>query len=146
MLNMSGLLAGERILLTAWVGGQWAMGYMVAPALFASLEDRSLAGTLAGTLFEIIAYVGLACGGFLLLFNQVRHSQQRLNWRAIVLVFMLIFIAIGTFLVAPTIGDLRAQGLADSAAFGQLHGFASVIYLLTSLLGLALVVAPDSPD
>ncbi len=31
MIN-SRLLAGERILLTLWVGGLWAIGYMVAPA------------------------------------------------------------------------------------------------------------------
>lgn len=142
-MNTTGLLAGERILLTAWVGGLWAIGYIVAPALFANLDDRSLAGTLAGTLFEIIAYVGLACGGFLLLFNQLRNPQQRLNWRALVLVFMLIFVAIGQFLVAPLIGEMRLQGLTDSAEFGQLHGFAAVAYLLTSLLGLVLVVVPS---
>ena len=46
---------GERVLLTLWVGGLWAIGYMVAPALFATLEDRALAGNLAGLMFEIIA-------------------------------------------------------------------------------------------
>jgi hypothetical protein len=139
---MSRLLAGERILLTLWIGGQWAIGYMVAPALFASLDDRSLAGTLAGQLFTLIAYVGFACGGFLLLFNQLRNPLRRLNWRALVLAAMLLLIAAGQFLLAPMIADMRAQGLSDSDAFGRLHGFASLVYLLTSLLGLVLVVAP----
>ena len=139
---MSRLLAGERILLTLWVGGQWAIGYMVAPALFARLDDRALAGSLAGEMFTIIAYVGLACGALLLLFNQLRNSAQRLNWRAVVLLLMLLLVAVGQFFLAPMIADLRGQGLADSAAFGQLHGLASVNYLAVSLLGLSLLVGP----
>lgn len=140
-MNGNRLRTGERLLLTLWVGGLWAIGYMVAPALFANLDDRALAGTLAGVMFEIIAYVGLACGAFLLLFNQLRHPGQALNWRALVLVFMLLFVAVGQFLVAPLIGEMRVQGLTEEAAFGKLHGFAAGLYLLTSLLGLVLVIA-----
>jgi len=66
IMTSTRLLAGERILLTLWVGGLWAIGYIVAPALFANLEDRALAGTLAGVMFNIIAWVGLACGSLLL--------------------------------------------------------------------------------
>ena len=32
---------------TLWVGGLWAIGFMAAPALFASLKDRVLAGEVA---------------------------------------------------------------------------------------------------
>jgi len=134
-------LAGERILLTLWVGGLWAIGFMVAPALFAHLDDRVLAGTLAGVMFNIIAYVGLLCGSVLLLFNQLRAAGRRFNWRALVLLVMLLLVVIGEFFVAPLIAGLRTQGLVDSAAFARLHGAASVAYLITSLLGLALVAA-----
>lgn len=116
---------------------------MVAPALFANLEDRALAGSLAGTMFEIIAYIGLACGVLLLLFNQLRCTGRRLNWRAVVLSLMILFVAAGQFLVAPMITELRTQGLTASAEFGRLHGMASVLYLLNSLLGLALVLARE---
>jgi hypothetical protein len=37
--------------------------------------------------------------------------------------------------------ELRQQGLSDSARFGQLHGLAGVLYLVTSVLGMVLVVA-----
>ena len=139
---MSRLLAGERILLTLWVGGQWAIGYLVAPSLFAHLDDRALAGTLAGPLFTVIAYIGLLCGAFLLLFNQWRNPLNRFNWRAVLLLLMVLLVAAGQFLLTPMIADLRAQGLSESAAFGRLHGLASLLYLLTSLAGLALVAAP----
>ncbi len=137
------MLAGERLLLTIWVGGLWAIGYMVAPALFANLEDRALAGSLAGIMFEIIAYTGFACGTLLLLFNQLRYTDQRLNWRAVVLLVMVLFIVVGQFLVAPMIAELRSQGLTDTAEFGRLHGTAAGLYLLNSLLGMALVLARE---
>ncbi len=135
------LLAGERILLTLWVGGLWTIGYMVAPALFANLDDRALAGSLAGVMFNIIAWVGLACGSLLLLFNQIQHPQKRLNLRAVVLLIMLALTATGQFVVAPAVADMRAEGLAGSEAFATMHGIASIAYLFTSILGLVLVVA-----
>ena len=140
------MLAGERLLLTIWVGGLWAIGYMVAPALFANLEDRALAGSLAGVMFEIIAYTGLVCGTLLLLFNQLRYAGQRINWRAVVLLIMVLLVVAGQFIVAPMITGLRSQGLTDSAEFGRLHGVASVLYLLNSLLGLVLIVARDDEN
>ena len=97
-------------------------------------------------MFAIVAYVGLLCGGLLLLFNQLRNSRRRFNWRALVLVAMLLLTAVGQFYLAPLIADLRAQGLADSVQFGRLHGAAAAGYLLTSLLGLALVIAGAGSD
>ena len=58
-------MVGERILLTLWVGGLWAIGYIAAPTLFAMLDDRKLAGALAGQMFHIISYIGLVCGTLL---------------------------------------------------------------------------------
>ena len=143
----SSRLAGERILLTLWVGGLWTVGYIVAPALFANLDDRALAGTLAGVMFGIVAWIGLFCAIFLLVFNQVRNPQHRLNWRALVLLAMLVLTLVGQFLLAPMIADMRLAGASDQAEFARLHGAASVGYLITSLLGLVLVVAPaDTPN
>lgn len=143
-MNRAGLLAGERILLTLWVGGLWAIGYIATPALFASLEDRALAGTLAGTMFEIVAYLGMVCAVLLLLSNQVRNPGRRLNWRAVVLLMMFLLVLAGQFVVAPMIAEIRMAETSASSAFAWLHGVASLAYLVTSLLGLALVVVPDS--
>jgi vacuolar-type H+-ATPase subunit I/STV1 len=116
---------------------------MVAPALFATLEDRALAGTLAGVMFNIIAWVGLACGSLLLLFNQLHHSEKRLNLPAVVLMLMLALTAVGQFVLAPKVAAMRVEGLAGSEAFATMHGIASVAYLLTSVLGLVLVVVRE---
>lgn len=142
-MNATRLFTGERILLTLWVGGLWTIGYMVAPALFANLEDRALAGTLAGVMFNTIAWVGLACGSLLLLFNQLRYPEKRFNLRAVILMLMLVLVAVGQFVLAPQIAALRIEGLAGSEAFATLHGVAAVTYLFVSLLGLVLVIVRE---
>lgn len=139
------ITAVERILLTLWVGGMCAIGYLAAPVLFAVLDDRSLAGTLAGRMFEIMNYVGLVLGGLLLLSNRVVHAQVGLDRRAAVLVLMLSIILLNHFGLAPAIAELRTTGLVpgsdDAALFGRLHGLASILYLTNTLMGLGLVVA-----
>ncbi len=145
-MNGPRLLAGERILETLWVGGLWAIGYMVAPALFATLEDRALAGTLAGVMFNIIAWVGLVCGGLLLVFDQLRRPHKRINLRSLLLAGMLALVALGQFVLAPKVAAMRVEGLVGSEAFATLHGVASVFYLLVSVLGLVLLITRDNNE
>ena len=142
-MNPPAANVGERVLLTLWVGGLWTVGYMVAPALFATLEDRALAGTLAGLMFEIIAWIGMGCAPVLLVINQIRYPQRRLNWRMLVLLAMLLLVMLGQLVLAPMMADLRATGQADAAAFARLHGIASLVYLVNSVLGLVLVMTQD---
>ncbi|WP_455222551.1 DUF4149 domain-containing protein [Kaarinaea lacus] len=135
-------MVGERILLTLWVGGLWAIGYIAAPTLFALLDERQLAGALAGQMFHIISYIGLVCG-LLLLVSVLKRAG--LQWRVWVLIFMLVLVTTGEFVLQPMMESLKLQGLVEGSAakkqFGILHGVASIIYLVESLLGLALVAA-----
>jgi MFS family permease len=135
------LPAAERILLTLWVGALWVAGFIVAPLLFTELDDRALAGSLAGSLFTITSYLGLCCGGVLLLFNGLGH--RAVNWRAVVIVGMLLLVVIGQFVITPMVVELRDAGLTETPRFGQLHGMASVLFISTSLLGLMLVAAGE---
>ncbi|WP_455206721.1 DUF4149 domain-containing protein [Kaarinaea lacus] len=134
-------MVGERVLLTLWVGGLWAIGYIAAPSLFATLDDRQLAGALAGQMFHIISYVGLICGTLLLISVIGRLGLQ---WRVWVLVIMLALVVSGEFILQPMMESLKLQGLTEGSdvkkQFGMLHGVASIIYLIESLLGLSLVV------
>lgn len=138
-MNTSLFPAVERILLTLWVGALWVTGFMVAPLLFAELDDRALAGSVAGSLFTVTSYLGLLCGASLLLINGL--TLRTANWRAVVMVVMLLLVVIGQFVITPMVADLRLQGLTDSARFGQLHGIVSVLFIMTSVLGLVLVAA-----
>jgi len=134
------LAALERILLTLWVGSLWVSGFMVAPLLFASLDDRALAGTIAGELFTLTAWLGLGCGSALLVLGRAITGTAA-GWRLRVTVTMLLLVASGQFLLAPMIAGLRAAGLSGSPRFGLLHGIASLLFLVTAALGLCLVAA-----
>jgi hypothetical protein len=115
--------------------------------LFATLDDRGLAGTVAGRLFAITAYIGFVCGAVLLAerYFETRSGfwRDRIAWLVAV---MLALAAVGHFGLQPVIAGLRDAGYAaappgsaERAAFAVWHGAASAVYLLVSLLGLALV-------
>lgn len=136
----------ERILLTLWVGSLWAIGYLAVPVLFNMLDDRQLAGELAGRMFAIVNIVGLVCGGLLLIGALYRAGKRwQRAWRVWALLTMLVLVGVGFFVLQPMMQDLKAQGLiqgsVQAAEFGRLHGLSSILYLVTSLLGLGLVIA-----
>jgi hypothetical protein len=135
----------ERILLTLWVGGMWAIGYVAVPILFHALDDRHLAGELAGPMFSAISYIGLVCGVLILIGMLYSEGGQSLkNWRCWVLAVMLVLIVIGQFVLHPIMTEIKAQGLVEGSEqlkrFGQLHGISSLMFMVTSLLGLVLVI------
>jgi hypothetical protein len=134
------LQALERTLLTFWVGGMWTAGFVVAPLLFAGLDDRALAGTLAGAVFGVMSTAGLACGAGLLVVDWLMRGQRRFfAWQTWVLVTMLVLTVLGKFVLAPWIAQLRVAGLTESARFARAHGLASGVFVVNSLLGLVLV-------
>ena len=138
----------QSIAVTLWVGGMWAVGFVAAPLLFAKLGDRALAGLMAGRLFDIVAWIGIACAAYLLVFRMARHGaaclKQGFFWTALV---MLILVLAGIFGVQPVMEALRAQALPKEVMgsvlrdrFMTWHGVASALYVVQSLLGIALVV------
>ncbi|TDR70741.1 DUF4149 domain-containing protein [Paludibacterium purpuratum] len=142
---MDGLRAVAK---TFWIGGMWAIGILVTPALFALL-DRTSAGMVAGRLFQSIAWVGLVCGTFLLVHIIWREGVRGLKSAAFWLVFaMLVCTVINQFAVSPIIANLKqhmnhaAEGLFGGG-FGTWHAISSLIYLLQSLMGLVFVVKAD---
>ena len=149
MSTVGRFLPGLRTLLvTLWAGSLWAIGYLAAPTLFATLADRTLAGTVAGSLFRVEAWLSVVCGLLLLgLFYADRGFAKRRTCLLLV-VGMLVCLAVGYFGLQPFMAELKASavangGVMDDAArarFGMLHGVASVIYLLQSLLAVGLVL------
>ena len=130
-----------------WVGGLWVVGYLVAPTLFYTLEDRALAGMLAGRMFSHIAWLGLVCGGGLLLFRLSRVGADALKqgffW---IVLIMLSLTAAQQFGIQPLMQQLKDQAMPKDVMeslfrdrFATWHGISSAVYLIESLLGLALL-------
>ena len=134
---------------TLWVGGMWMLGYVVVPVLFKALPDRMLAGRIAGELFTLLAYIGIACALYLLLFQlqqSGRAALRRSSFR--ITAAMLLLVLIGQFVLQPVLADLKLQAQpldvmnsAFAAQFKTWHAVSGVIYLIQSLLGIALVLA-----
>ena len=135
----------EQILLTLWVGGMWAIGYVAAPVLFHVLDDRHMAGELAGPMFSAISYIGLVCGTLILMGLIYSEGGRCLkSWRCWIVLVMLLLIIIGQFVLHPLMNEIKAQGRVEGSElmkqFGQLHGLASLQFMVTSVLGLILVI------
>ena len=133
---------------TVWAGGVWAIGYLAVPLLFHALPDRMLAGMLAGQMFAGMAYAGLVCGLYLLLYGYLQYGSKMLVQRIFqVVLLMLLLLVVGQFGLQPAMAELKAEAWpvavmhSDLAAqFRMLHGVASILYLLQSLLALLLVL------
>lgn len=150
MKRLPDLLAAWALVL--WVGGLWAVGYLAAPTLFYSLDDRMLAGMLAGKMFGYIAWVGLVCGAWLLIFRLGRLGgaalKQGFFW--IVLAMLLLSLA-QQFGIQPILQQLKDQAMPKDVMeslfrdrFAAWHGVSSAVYLIQSLLGLAAVAKQGS--
>ena len=140
------VLAKVRLLVAAlWAGSLWAVGYLVAPTLFATLNDRTLAGSIAGSMFHVEAMVSLGCGvamGVLLWLATPDWTPKRRRTALLLIVAMVMCTVASHFGLQPMMAELRATGLVDEAVksrFGMLHGISSVIYLVQSLLAAWLV-------
>lgn len=142
------LRLARTLLITLWAGSLWTVGYLAAPLLFATLPDRTLAGTIAGSLFRAEAWLSLACGILLLaIFRSDTTLQSRTICTRIVIV-MLVCVVVGYFGLQPFMAEIRAAaaqagGVMDDAMrmrFGVLHGVASIIYLVQSVAAIVLVL------
>ena len=137
----------RTLLVTLWAGSLWTVGYLAAPLFFITLQDRILAGTIAGTLFRAEAWLSLVCGVLLLTIFRADPYLPSRNACTRLVIGMLLCVLVGYFGLQPFMAEIRvaaaqAGGVMDEtmrARFGLLHGLASVIYLLQSLLAVLLV-------
>jgi hypothetical protein len=136
------------LLVTFWVGSLWTTGYVVAPLLFATLADRAQAGTLAGLFFKAEAWISLICGSSLLAIVWAERENPARVLQIKLVIVMILCTVLGYFGLQPYMAELRAiaaqsGGIMDDAMrsrFGILHGVASAIYLIQSLLAVGLVL------
>ena len=137
-----------RILLTLWIGGLWAIGYLAAPMLFATLGDRQLAGLVAGKMFAVVAWIGLVAGAYLIVFQIARYRGQFFKRAAFWIVLVMAgMAALQLFGIQPLMAQLKLEALPREVMesvlrdrFATWHGISSVLYLMQSLLGLGLIL------
>jgi len=142
----SRLCALRLVVLAAWCGLTWSIGYVVAPTLFSVLDDRTLAGNLAGELFRIQAWTTVVIAPLLWVsFVSPGLHRFRSSRDAWIILVMLACTSLGFFVLQPLMADVRAaiavQGRSAALAsrFAGLHAVAAALYLVHSLSGVWLV-------
>jgi len=122
------------ILIAFWAGSLWTICGLVAPSLFAVLEDRKLAGQLAARFFLIETWIGVAIGAVLL--GLSFSGKLMLPARSLVVVAAALPL-VSHLLLGPLMERARAAG--DMARFGILHGIAGACFLMACLAMLVVV-------
>ncbi len=146
--------AVEAIAVTFWVGALWTSGLIVAPLLFRLLDDRTLAGTIAGSLFELTTFIGLACGACVLVIwfsrQRGRAAQQRRSIQFYILSLVVAMLALALaqqYGLQPVLAAMREQAYpqpvmqsALGERFAAWHMVSALLYLAQCALGAGLVV------
>jgi hypothetical protein len=133
-----------------WVGSFIAVGFLVVPVLFSALGDRQVAGMVAASLFKTTAYIGVALSASLMVIANylVRQGLNGYRLSRWILLGMLACFIVGAFIIIPWMNSLRDQALymnlsvresSYAELFSRLHGVSSILFILQSILGIALV-------
>jgi hypothetical protein len=140
-----------------WVGSILAVGYLVAPAIFSTLTDRQVAGTIAGSVFKAEAYLSIIiCIALMVLANLlVTRGLHQYRVIRLLLLGMLVCTAAACFILIPWLDTLRDQALLEGMPvmlspsadlFRTLHGVSSALFLIQSALGIYLVWRLTKPN
>ena len=136
-------------LAAAWLGAALLFAAAVAPAAFAVLPARALAGALVGRVLPVIFVTGLAVGAAVAALEAAGAPAPFRRWRLVAAVAMLLACGIAQLAIAPRIERARAAigpsiealapGDARRAAFGRLHAV-SVGWMGIAMLAAGVVV------
>ena len=131
--------------LALWLGAAGFFSTAVAPALFATLPTRSLAGAVVGRLLPSVFYSGIVIGVLVIAIEVTLQRRWTWSGRSVAGAVMIGACAAAQLFVAPRIDRIRSgisgpvEELAvDDArriAFGRLHGVS------VAWLGLAMLAA-----
>lgn len=134
------------VLLAAWLGAALLVAAVVAPAAFAVLPTRTLAGSLVGRVLPVVFWSGMGVGAVVALIGW-SEMDGRVG-RTASAVLLAASCAVAQLGIAPRIAAIRRSvvGSMDALdpsdprrqAFGRLHGL-SVAWM--GLGGVAALVA-----
>lgn len=134
----------QTIALSLWLGAAALFVSSVAPAAFAVMPSRALAGALVGRVLPALFYAGIGVGVAVMTL-EFAAGRPMLRGRSMSAAVVIVACAAAQFVIGSRIDRLRQdiggslEGLAADdlrrVAFGRLHG-ASV-----ALLGVAMLAA-----
>ena len=136
--------APTPLLLSAWLGAATLFSAVVAPAAFAALPSRTLAGAVVGRVLPVVFIAGIVIAAVSLGFDRAWRGRLP-RVRRIALVVIAVACGAAQFYVGPRIESVRrdiagpVEQLAPSderrVTFGRLHAVS------VGWLGLAMIAA-----
>ena len=158
------LTSPAALLLAAWLGAGILFAAVVAPAAFAVLPSRTLAGALVGKVLPTVFVAGMAIAVVAAVLDRGTAGRAS-RVRRVALAVLAISCAVAQFVVGPRIERIRGEiggpveQLAPSdprrTAFGRLHAISVAWLGLAMLSGATAVVlmsitprtrTADAPD
>ena len=132
---------------TFWIGGLWVVG-IVAYELFKLIPEAQLAGNIAGQLFRMMAYVGMAASIYLLIQRVYQYGTNTLKqgffW---IILLMLLLILISHLGINPLLEKFKLEAMPKNVMesvfadrFATWHGISSIAYLLECFLGIFAIL------
>jgi cytochrome c biogenesis factor len=148
MLIQNGASTAQRffILVSGLLfGGLCVVGFLVTPTLFNVLDDKQVAGMIAGEIFKNTSFFGLIVTVFLMIYANLMVKRGHLQFRSLrwYLLIATVLILIGTFVIQPMMEDWREIALENGAPvmqssyakrFALFHHISSVIFTVQVLL------------
>jgi hypothetical protein len=125
----------SALLVTVWAGSLWTICLIAAPAAFATLPERRLAGMVVGRLFQTETWLGVVAAALLIVVLAARKHLSKALLTIILLTAAMPLIS--QLVVVPLMDQARATN--DMAQFGRLHGVSAALFLIACLSALALV-------
>ncbi len=147
-MKLAQLLA---LLVCAWAGAVLAIAFIGAPAAFAVLPSKELAGAVAAQLFKTEAYGSLLVAAFAWIALRPSAAldtaadaiegerKARVDWPLwTALLVILIATIMGYFALTPQMQAIKAAQGSSSSAYLQLHGASMGLYALKALAWVVL--------
>ncbi len=139
------LPAIELSVLAFWLGAAVLTAAVVAPAAFAVLPSRTLAGNIVGQVLPVIFYGGIVVGAVVIGLEAADNDGWRWGTPVVFGALVAVACAVAQFVVGSRIEAVRARigGSVDAlapddplrATFGRLHGVS------VGLMGIAMLAA-----
>jgi hypothetical protein len=131
----------SALLVTVWAGSLWTVCLIAAPAAFATLPERRLAGLVVARLFNVETWLGVVVAVLLVAVLAARQHLSKATLSIILLTAATPLIS--QLVVVPLMDQARAAN--DMAQFGRLHGVSAVLFFTACLSALALVWKVSQP-
>ena len=131
---MNGIARLFRLTVVLWAGSLWSAALWVAPTLFHAQPDRALAGLLAGRMFQIESWLGVAVAAL----GLILPGRAKFLWGYVAAALL----AAMEWGLRPVMALAHERGALWGLTFGAWHGVAAILYL-GACLALVLVVWND---